>query len=192
MRSRSVILLAAITIVVAVTGCDQSKKGTHPSTTEAGVSVAVANTPRLVGGAESVDDLVSQSLVAFSMHDTASLAGLLVTHDEFMSYIYPELGKYYPAARDTSLQAREFIWENQGLSTLAALRTGLRDIGGKKLDLVEVMFTEGTKSFDGYTIHEETRVKVRQEDGTETELHTMGSIVEMDGRYKFLTYRDRD
>lgn len=164
------ILLATATLLVVfgLNGCDQSR------------------------GAKSVEALVSQSLEAFMRHDTTSLVGLLVDHDEFTSLIYPGLGRYYPAARDTACQAREFVWENQSLSTLAALRSGLRDLGGEKLDLVAVEFTGGEKSCDGYTLHEGTRVKVRREDGTETTLHTMGSVVEMDGRYKFLTYRDRD
>jgi hypothetical protein len=50
-----------------------------------------------------------------------------------MDYLYPKLGKYYPAARDPARQARKFVWENQQLSTLAALRTGLRDIGGETM-----------------------------------------------------------
>ncbi len=108
-----------------------------------------------------------------------------------MRDIYPEYGLHYPAARDTSALAREFIWENQTLSTYAALNEILRQLDGKNMDLLDVRFGEGTQQFNSYSIHEGTITRVRFDDGREADLHALGSMIEMDGVYKLISYRDR-
>ena len=55
-----------------------------------------------------------------------------------------------------------------------------------------VRYADGGKPYDSYRIFEGTSVRARLDVGGEVDLHMLGSIVEMDGRYKLLSYRDRD
>lgn len=155
------------------------------------LAMQVSNMPRLNDGAPGPQALASRAITAIMAHDTASLARLLVTKEEFMRHIYPEYGMHYPAARDTSTLAREFIWENQTLSTYAALNQILRQLDGRKMDLIDVRFNDGTRRFASYSIHEGTITRVRFDDGRQADLHALGSMIEMDGVYKLISYRDR-
>ncbi len=187
-----------IPAIVLVAACGLFSCGSKPAGNpgRAGISAASlaampTTTMRLQKGAGSPDAVVREALAALAAGDTARLLGMLVTESEFKKYLYPELGAYYPAAADTSEQARQFVWENHALGTFKALRKGMRKLAGRRMELVSVLFTDGAKRCNSYTIHEGTDVKVRLENGEEMNLQEFGAIVEMDGVYKLLSYRDR-
>lgn len=187
-----------IQVIVLIAACGLFSCGSKPAGNpgQGGVSAASlaampARTLRLQKGAASPDAVVRQALAALAASDTARLLGMLVTESEFKQYLYPEFGAYYPAAADTSEQARQFVWENHSLGTYKALRKGMQNLAGRRMELVSVLFTDGEKRFGSYTIHEGTDVKVRLENGEQMDLHAFGAIVEMDGVYKLLSYRDR-
>ena len=188
-----------IPTIVLVAACGLLSCGSKPagnpgqgSVSAASLAAMPARTVRLQKGATSPDAVVRQALAALAASDTAKLLGMLVTESEFKNHLYPELGAYYPATADTSEQARQFVWENHSLGTFKALRKGMQKLAGRRMELVSVLFTDGAKRFNSYTIHEGTDVKVRLENGEEMNVQELGSIVEMDGVYKLLSYRDRN
>jgi hypothetical protein len=156
------------------------------------VSLRPAGSMRLINGAASPDALIREALDALAASDTARLQRLLVTRDEFQNHIYPELGIHYPAANDMRPETRRFIWENQFMGSTKGLERALRDLGGKHMELLGVSYNEGGMKYASYSIYEGTRAHVRMDDGREALLHVFGSVVEMDGVYKLLTYRERD
>jgi hypothetical protein len=147
---------------------------------------------RLRNGFGSANALVKEALDAFAALDTARLERLMIDRAEFDRHLYPELGSRYPAARDTNELARGFVWENHWLSARKGMKKALRELGGKRISLLSVRFTGEIERFPTCTIHPGTEVKVKLDDGNEADLLALGSIVEMDGVYKLLSYRDRD
>jgi hypothetical protein len=156
------------------------------------VKLAAAGRMRLVNGANTPDALIRSALAALAAGDTVALQRLLVTHDEFVNTIYPELGMHYPAAKDLRPQTREFIWENQNMHATMGLRHALREMGGRHIELLGITYADGGMKYSTYSIYEGTRAHVRMDDGREAIIHAFGSVVEMDGVYKLLTYRDRE
>jgi len=158
---------------------------TAPSTT------ADSSAPRLAGGRASVEQLVHAGLEALARRDTAALRSLAVTREEFERVILPTMGEKYPAARDTSVQARAFIADNHFQSSDKAFRRALNDVGGTRLEFEDVEFKE-TSPLSVYTLHEGTRVETHAADGSDREVIVFGSVVEQQGIFKFLGFRDRD
>lgn len=192
---RRMVVTAAVLSVILLGSCTsrpESARGPKPQASAAGIGSLETNTMRLQGAAGSIDALVKSALDAYAAGDTAALQRLMITEQEFDRYLYPEFGRHYPAAQDTSAQAREFVRDNHMLSAAKGLRKSLKEFGGRRMELMSVGFRDGAKRFSTYTIHEGTEVKVRLEDSEEAELAALGAIVEMDGRYKLLSYRDRE
>ena len=146
----------------------------------------------LHAGATSIDDLVMRALSAFASRDTSRLQSLLITQNEFEHIVYPELGLHYPSARDARNETRVFLWEQQHLSARKGLYKALRDVGGKRMEQLDVRFADSAKRFLTYRLHEGTEVVVRMPDGSPATLFALGSIIERQGRFKLLSYRDID
>lgn len=146
----------------------------------------------LEGAAASPRELVAHVLDAIVERDTAALVSMLVDADEYAEIVYPELGAHYAAARDTRIETRQFLWEHQRLDALKGMRSALRELGGRRLTFVTVEFTEGEKRFPSYRLMEGAVVSVTEADGAPATLHMLGTLIEKDGRYKLLSYRDLD
>lgn len=146
----------------------------------------------LMGGRPAADSLVAAVLDGLGRSDTALLKELLVTRDEYMKVIYPELGKHWPGARDGRPEIAEALWTNHAGNAMKGLRRALRDLGGQQLSLKRVEFADGTKEYVSYTTHEGTIVTAADARGKERTIGAIGSIVEKDGVFKLLSYRDRE
>lgn len=146
----------------------------------------------LMGGRPSADSLVAAALDGLGRNDTALLKELLVTRDEYMKVLYPELGKHWPGARDSRPEIAEALWTNHAGNAMKGLRRALRDLGGRKLTLKRVEFADGAKEYVSYTTHEGTIVTAAEAGGKEQTIGAIGSIVEKDGVFKLMSYRDRE
>lgn len=146
----------------------------------------------LMGGRPSADSLVAAVLDGLGRSDTALLKELLVTRDEYMKVIYPELGKHWPGARDSRPEIADALWTNHAGNAMKGLRRALRDLGGRELSVKRVEFADGTKEYVSYTTHEGTIVTAADARGKEQKIGVIGSIVEKDGVFKLLSYRDRE
>jgi uncharacterized membrane protein len=204
--TRSLILCAAALLLASCGRQEHSAAGssisgsspTVSSAAEASVAkpVSMADVPAgvgtLSGGEHSPEALVSAALRAFTAQDTAALSRLMVTKDEWADQLYPEFPLYYPAARDTREETKRFLWENHFYSSVNALMRDLKKVGGRKMELVSLSYRDETQTFKTYTIHQGTLPRVRMEDGSVVNLSVLGSIVEKQGVYKLLSYRDKD
>jgi hypothetical protein len=193
---RTMALLAALLLPATVlftacgselrTGGDSDQQGRTAPTSS---PVAAA---RLSNGYGSARELAEAAVNALSARDTARLTALLIGEDQFNRYLYPEFGMHFPAAQDTSEQARRFIWENHYLGALKGMKRALRELGGVPMALVAVTFTGGTQHYRTYTIHQGTEVRVKLDNGSEADLLALGSVVEMDGRFKLLSFEEQE
>jgi len=185
-------LLALLAFVPTVPSCTSDPRNTAGSDVTPSSPVGRPHTAKLSGGAPSARELAQRALDAFAANDTNALINLLVTREEFVTILYPEYDVHYPIAGDTSTQTRDFLWENQTLSSMGAMHRGLRDLDGRRMEVVGIAFREGRRQFRSYVLHERTRVRVRFDDGRLADVNALGSFVERDGTFKLLTYRDRD
>lgn len=183
---QGLLLFCVVSLFMA---CDKQKP--QATTTNTVNSIAVAKPiGHLIGGAESPDALLNTALIALQQGDTAALLRIAITQQEFNRFIYPEMGRHYPAAHDTTQQARDFVWENQYLSSLKAMLKGLREQQGKPMQLLSIRYGS-RKDFGAYQLLEDPVVRVRT-DADEKELRIFGAIVYMAGNYKLLSYREPD
>lgn len=133
-------------------------------------------------------ELFDNLLIALEKKDTAALIGMMITEKEFKELLWWE----FPASRPETNIPIEFAWDNHARNSSKGLRMALRDFGGKKLFYVSHRFEEGEDKYQSFIIHPKTRVTVADTTGKEIEMKVFGSVVEMNGRYKLLSYRDRD
>lgn len=133
-------------------------------------------------------ELFDNLLEALEKKDTAALVGMMISEREFKEWLWCE----FPASRPETNISSEFAWENHAYNSSKGLRLALRDFVGKKLYYVSHRFEEGEDKYQSFIIHTKTRVIVADTTGKEWEMKVFGSVVEMNGRYKLLSYRDRD
>lgn len=152
----------------------------------------VHNSTPLNGGTASAKALVAAALKGLQNNDTALLMSLLISQDEYFNIIYPEQGMHWAGARDKRPEVREFLWENHAGSSIKGLRRALRDLGGQKLTLNNIEFTDGTKQYISYRIHEGTVLTLVDESSNTHTTQAVGSIVEKDGVFKLMAWRDLD
>jgi hypothetical protein len=133
-------------------------------------------------------DLFDNLLLALEKKDTMALIGMMITEKEFKEWLWWE----FPASRPEVNAPVDFVWGNHAQNASKGLRLALRKYGGKKLVYVSHRFEEGEDKYQTFIIHTKTRVMVADSTGAEQEIKEFGSVVEMNGRYKLLSYRDRD
>jgi hypothetical protein len=133
-------------------------------------------------------ELFDNLLEALEKKDTAALVGMMISEKEFKEWLWWE----FPASRPETNISSQFAWDNHAINSSKGLRLALRDFGGNKLVYVSHRFEEAEDKYQTFVIHTKTRVMVADTTGKEWEMKVFGSVVEMNGRYKLLSYRDRD
>jgi hypothetical protein len=143
----------------------------------------LAPTDSLQGGASSERALVQAFVAATSARDSATLARLLLTRAEYAWRYYPAHAYSRPPYE---LDPGSFWMLMQGNGGKGYTRV-LREYGGRRLgylrhackpsDAVQAPVREWNQCDVGLTV-----------DGTQTVKRLFGSIVEIDGRYKFVSY----
>jgi hypothetical protein len=59
---------------------------------------------------------------------------------------------------------------------------------GKEYELISVQFAKPTKYYQGFVIHPDTRLKVKDSAGEELNLNLFGSIIEIKGEFKLYSF----
>lgn len=150
------------------------------------------NPAPLANGRSSIDSLLAAALDGIRQNDTATLKSLLITREEYLNIIYPELGKHWSGARDMRPEISDVLWTNHAGNSMKGLRRALRDLGGRDLKLEKVEFADGEKEYVSYVTHEGTVLTVKDGKGKNYRIGAIGSIVEKDGVFKLLSYREQE
>jgi len=142
----------------------------------------VVRVESLAGGAESRTELIERFFHALAARDTAALTQLLVSRSEY-GYLY------YP----TSIYARkpyelppDIAWMLNAEGNTKALRRLLARLGGSKLTLSRADCRTSTVS-GADTFESDCRVTYRTSDGANHAGKLFNSIMQHDGRWKFLS-----
>ena len=138
--------------------------------------------PAFRGGASSRAALVASFVRALEQRDRTALAGLLVDRAEFGYLIYPTA----PNARPPYRQAPDLVWLARSAATDKGFTRLMSRFGGKPLHFVGFTCPDSAEQQGSNTLWSGC-VVARSERGDTTRLRMFGSIVERDGRFKFLS-----
>lgn len=191
--------ILAVTLVVA--GCDAASAPSagfdlrSPSSVVAVVDSALApeeHLRRFRGGLEPVhaldsvapsrDALVEAWAEAIERQDTARLVSLHLTRAEFAYLYFPESPYAAPPARTPP----EFLWFQFRENSEKGLNRAVRRLGGRPLEL-EALACAAPRPHGRSLLHERCTARRRTAEGL-VEQRLFGTILERDGRFKFVSY----
>ncbi len=134
----------------------------------------------------SVDDLVLAFLEAVAIKDAAALRSLLVSEREFNEWLWPE----FPMS-DPSMNVPEgFAWQNLASKSDKGLRAILKVLGGKSYTARNIRFLDPEEKYRSFKVLSGTRLDLTNARETLTDISFLGSVVELNGTYKFMSYRE--
>ena len=142
---------------------------------------------RITGGARSRDALVNAWVKAVEANDTASLARLRISRDEFAWLYYPTAKQGLPPY-DLSPSLMWFVVDGGSNKGMARL---LQDRGGKPLHVVGYTCDPQSSVEGENTSWGPCALKRVQAPGDTVEERLFGLLVERGGQWKFLSYKGR-
>ena len=140
--------------------------------------------PPLANPQPSSEALAAAVLDALAAGDRDRLAALAVDGQEFRDVVWPEL----PSSRPERGVPVSYAWADLRQKSGNALRRLLDRWGGHRFTLLGVAYDGGTTDYRTYRVHRETRLRVRDEDGREMEVHFYGSTLARGDEYKVFSF----
>lgn len=148
-----------------------------------GLAAGCGRVPPLADAQESPEALLTAVLGALASRDTVTLNRLVVSEQEFKDHVWPHL----PAARPERNLPFSYVWGDLRQKSQQGMSRTLRDLGGQRLRLVRVSFSDKTE-YPGAVVHRRTVVTVVDDRGYTREVRVCGSLIEQDGRWKVFSY----
>jgi hypothetical protein len=143
--------------------------------------------PTLRYASSSVEELVDRFIKALAARDRQALSRLRVDKAEYLRLIMPGSTDPGQPPKRYSSDVRRFAWDLLDTKCRFWESTLLNTFGGKSLTVDSLEYREGVKQYEGFTAYQQLSLNLRDSDGEVQELRT-GSIVEIDGRYKFVSF----
>ena len=157
----------------------------------AAVSTPAARSARsehaLLEGATSIDDLVGRFLEALGTKDRQALRALRVTREEYVDVILPGSVAEGQPLRKWPSQVNEYFWSVLHTKSAYSEDNILAAFGGRHYKVKSIRYRKGTQKFEAYTAYKQLEVAVQDDEGVEREIRT-GSVAEVNGRYKFISF----
>jgi hypothetical protein len=136
----------------------------------------------------SAEQLIDRFLGALEHGDPDALRGLRVTETEYREILMPTSVPEGQPLRRPSKEFADLAWGLIDEKSRYYEQSLLSQYGGLQLRLKNVAYDKGEQRYAGYTARRQLRLKLSDDStGAEFELAT-GSIVEVAGRYKFVSY----
>ncbi|MGH7537540.1 MAG: hypothetical protein ACREMF_02815, partial [Gemmatimonadales bacterium] len=149
--------------------------------------LGLADPTELVSGAPSRDALVERYVRALEGNDTAALAGLAITQDEFAYLYYPTT----PLALPPYDLSPGLMWFQLQQRSLAGMRHALDERGGRPLGYLGYS-CDGASSREGLnTTWGPCLIRRRQPGGDVVRERLFGLIIGRGGRYKLVSLANR-
>ena len=139
---------------------------------------------RLHHAARSPEELAAHILAAVTASDLFALGELRVDEREHNELLWPEF-----SARDRNVPL-DFAWQMLDSRSHTNAGRAISVWGGKTLALVEVRFERGLERYPTFALHRGTVLTARTEAGELIQLRFVGSLLELDGQWKALSYKD--
>jgi hypothetical protein len=141
----------------------------------------------LRGASRSVNALVRRWALAVSERDTVALRRLSLDRSEFAWFYYPGSQLSRPPYESPP----QLLWGQLQSNSESGIRQVLGRFGGSPFELIAVTCPPPSDTTTTSRVYSNCRVRVRISDRSTIEDRLFGSIVEHDGRFKFLGYANR-
>lgn len=152
-----------------------------------GKATGEKRTARLAGGASSVDELIDKFAAALRTKDKEKLRSLRVSQDEYLKVILPgSIDEGAPRPRYTQ-EEQEYFWGLLNGKSVYVEANLMSSWGGRDIKVTAHDFRRGTKKYADYTAYKQLILKFKDGEGNEDAMK-IGSIAELDGRFKFISY----
>jgi hypothetical protein len=152
---------------------------------------ASSNTPseyRLVDAEPSIDSLLEKFRHALETKDKQLLRQLRVNRTEYLDIIMPgSVDEGQPRATYDKT-ARDYFWGILNGKSIYVEANLLNDFGGKPLRVTSVEYRHGVKRYRDYTAYKQLTLTIDDGSGNVPEHMKIGSIAEVNGQYKFISY----
>ena len=144
--------------------------------------------PQFQDAAPSADALIERFMTALEHKDATALHRLRVTEDEYLKIILPGSVEKGEALRKWPEQTCRYFWSEIDAKSLYTEEFLLGVFGGRTYQIKNVEYEKGTKEYASYTAYRQLRLTLVRDDGEERVLAT-GSIAELNGQFKFLSFK---
>lgn len=145
--------------------------------------VPVNDDLQLVGGASSLDELVTFVFLAIAEEDGDTIDQMRLNRAEFEGLCWPEFPQSRPYLRIPAQEA----W----MMHFAAMRKGARKalnlFGGKHYDVIDVR-VDRIQEFTNFRLHDGVVLTLEDADGKRETLDFIASIIECRGKFKVFMY----
>lgn len=140
-----------------------------------------------VGGVASLEELLDEFVTAIERGDADRLRALEVTRAEYLGILMP--GHVEPGAPLQRIgdEAAEYFYESMATRSAHYLQALLNELGGTRHQIVDYRFGKGVRQYDGYASYRRLRIRALDPAGKPVQI-AAGSIVEVEGRFKFNSY----
>lgn len=138
----------------------------------------------LVGGAPSPEALSRALVSAIATNDTAAVRRLVLSRAEFAWLYYPHTKFTAPPYE----LGPELLWLQMGAASEKGATRLLRRYGGTALRFEALLCPDSVVQEGPNTIRIGCRVRFAAPDSGSRELRLFGSLLERDGRHKFVSY----
>lgn len=138
----------------------------------------------LTGGSDSREALVKRFIQALVANDSSNLRSMLLTAREFADLVYPES----PYTRPPYRQSPALVWNQIRNPSTSGLTRLLRRLGGQPIGYVDHSCTRRPERQGGNLIWTHCTVGLMDSSSETTRHRLFGSIIERDGRFKFVSY----
>ena len=132
----------------------------------------------------SPEALAEAALEALAARSDSALAALMITRAEYETLLWPVLP-------DREHMPFAFVWSVTGPRSRSARRNVLGELGGAPLELVRVELSDDVEPYEAFTLYRGARMTVRNtRTGEIGMIPLMDALVEMEGGWKFMNFRD--
>ena len=150
-----------------------------------------SNTPsayHLTQAQASIGDLMDNFRKALETKDKQLLRALRITQHEYLGIIMPGSVEEGQPRGAYSEQAQKYFWGILNGKSIYVEANLLYDYGGKPLKITSVEYRRGVHRYRDYTAYKQLMITVDDGSGNPPERMKIGSIAEINGQYKFISY----
>ncbi len=128
---------------------------------------------------------MARVLEALASADAAALDALRLTEEEHREILWPaDPGRASGAPLDLA-------WDMLDRRSRSGVHKAMAEFGGRTLSLAGIEFARGTEPRGSYVLHRGTVLHARDSArGESVELRFLGSVIELDGQWKLVSFRD--
>ena len=140
---------------------------------------------QLTNASASEDELMTRVLEALASADATALDALRLTEEEHREILWPaDPGRASGAPLDLA-------WDMLDRRSRSGVHKAIAELGGQTLTFTGVEFARGTEPRGSYVLHRGPVLHVRDASrGESLELRFLGSVIERDGQWKLVSFRD--